>query len=60
MQNEQVMRVLLLKWGAGLGTTVAYGAHRRLRWVLKLFFCHRAVPSHRSHFKGHRRLRQPS
>ena len=35
MQNEQVMRILVLKWGGLiLGITVAYGAHRKLRWVL--------------------------
>ncbi|KAJ0571619.1 hypothetical protein HanHA300_Chr05g0192191 [Helianthus annuus] len=26
MQNEQVMRILVLKWEADLGFTVAYGA----------------------------------
>ncbi|KAJ0703192.1 hypothetical protein HanPI659440_Chr14g0548171 [Helianthus annuus] len=57
MQNEQVMRVLVLKWNADLGTTVAYGAHRSLRWVLNLFFHRKAVDCHRIDFYGHRKLR---
>ncbi|MFS8024422.1 hypothetical protein Hanom_Chr16g01463071 [Helianthus anomalus] len=43
MQNEQVMRILVLKWEADLGFTVAYGAHRKLRWELGLYFCRKAV-----------------
>ncbi|KAJ0582795.1 hypothetical protein HanRHA438_Chr04g0199891 [Helianthus annuus] len=34
----QDMVVLMFKMEVELGTTVAYGSHRKLRWVLKSFW----------------------
>ncbi|KAJ0614091.1 hypothetical protein HanIR_Chr02g0058621 [Helianthus annuus] len=47
MQDEKVMHILVLKLGADLGIAVAYGAHRKLRWMLGLSFCRKTVYCHR-------------